>query len=125
MPGVIDAGIEGGDPKNLGLKQHRQPLLNLHGRRGDIERADPRQLQRGREIDRQAVQHLFAGRIGENARTFRSRRRQPAPRPSPPALGPEGNGLTSGTSRWSRSRAAVDDLVWPPSGQGAARLALT
>ena len=37
----------------LGLEVQRQGLLDLGRRRGDIERADAGQLQRGRQVDRQ------------------------------------------------------------------------
>ena len=54
MAEVIDAGVEVGDPQRLGLELQGQGLLDLGRRRGDIERADPGQLQRGRQVDRQA-----------------------------------------------------------------------
>ena len=55
VPEVVDAGVEVRDPEGLGLELQGERLLDLHRRRGDVERPDPGQLHRGREVDRQAL----------------------------------------------------------------------
>ena len=77
MPGIVDAGVERGHPQNLGLEQHGKTLLHLHGRCSDVEWAHARQLEGGREVDRQSVQHRFGGRLAENGSTFGTHWRGP------------------------------------------------
>ena len=55
MPEVVDAGVEVRNPEDLGLEQQGQCLLDLDRRRGDVERPHARQLQRGRQVDRQSA----------------------------------------------------------------------
>ncbi len=57
VPKVIDAPVEIGDPEGLGLQLQGESLLNLCHGRGDIERPDPGELHRGRQVDRQAFRH--------------------------------------------------------------------
>ena len=57
VPKVSDAPVESGDPEGLGLQLQSESLLNLCHGRGDIERPDPGELHRGREVDRQAFRH--------------------------------------------------------------------
>ena len=57
VPKVSDAPVESGDPEGLGLQLQSESLLNLCHGRGDIERPDPGELHRGRQVDRQAFRH--------------------------------------------------------------------
>ena len=57
VPEVVDAPVEVGNPQDLGLELQGERLLDLRRRRGDVERPDPGQLHRGREVDRQALRH--------------------------------------------------------------------
>ena len=60
---IVDTRIEVRYPEDLRLQQDRQPLLHLEGRRGNIEWADPGQLEGRRQTDRYGVPRVIRGRF--------------------------------------------------------------
>ena len=58
VPEVIDAGVEVGIQSALAWSCNGERLLDLHRRRGDVQRPDPGQLHRRREVDRQPARRL-------------------------------------------------------------------